>query len=146
MAIIYHDGCVYFPAIGFLLQGQLYGNNSIVTISDIGERDNAFLCITNNNTCCNTDKKGNWSYPSGSAVESNSSGDDLYRNRGRSVVRLHRRNNSLSPTGMYRCDIPDNKTSDLKSIYIGLYRAGEGVFNVYFCFCSFFPCFSLMLD
>lgn len=133
-------GCVYFPAIGFLLQGRLYGNNSIVTISDIGEGDNAFLCITNNNTCCNnalTGRKGEWYYPTGSAVRFEGSGDDLYRNRGRSVVRLHHRNNTSSPTGMYRCDIPDNKTSDLKPIYIGLYRAGEGVFNVFILF--FFP-------
>ena len=117
-----------------------------MTISDIGERDNALLCITNNSTCCKTDKKGDWYYPNGSSVESNSTGDDLYRNRGRSVVRLHRRNNILSPTGMYHCDIPDNKTSDLKSIYIGLYSAGEGVFNIFVVVVVFFPCFSLILD
>ena len=45
-------------------------------------------------------------------------------------MRLHRRNNALSPTGMYRCDIPDN-TYDLKSIYIGLYRAVDGLLKQY---------------
>ena len=50
---------------------------------------------------------GEWHYPDGTNVGIKDSGDDIYRNRGLSVVRLNRRNNAISPTGLYCCEVPD---------------------------------------
>ena len=38
-------------------------------------------------------------------------GGSFYRSRGQSVVRLHRRHNTMMPTGLFCCEIPD--TSDV---------------------------------
>ena len=39
-------------AVGFLFQGRLYGNNSIVSLAEIGEGRDALLCVTNKIDCC----------------------------------------------------------------------------------------------
>ena len=92
-------------------------NNSHVDIQyDIGEGDEAaLLCITDLVKCCysaDTPREvgglGQWFYPNGSAVPIEGAGYDLYRNRGRSVVRLNRRRNGTSPTGLYCCEVPDS--------------------------------------
>ena len=48
---------------------------------------------------------------------------EFYRNRGPSVVRLHRRRGGI--TGIYRCVIPDAASVD-QAMYIGLYTADTG--------------------
>ena len=103
-----------------MLSGQTYLNNSIVAIIDIGEEDNALLCMTDDPGCCNIEnnKGGEFYYPNNSAV-SYSTTNSLYRNRGPQVVRLNRRNDTLSPTGRYRCEIPDS-TGEKQNIYINI--------------------------
>jgi hypothetical protein len=58
---------------------------------------------------------GEWFYPNGSLVRIKDSGDDVYRDRGPGIMRLNRRNNAMSPTGLFCCVIPDatstNKTT-----------------------------------
>ena len=56
--------------IHLLLHGQVYGNNSIVTLTDIGDNKmSAFklLCLTNNVHCCNNHSRenGQWFLPDG---------------------------------------------------------------------------------
>ena len=44
-----------FPGTGdvwFSLNGTTYQNNSCVTLEDIGEGDDALLCVTNLTACC----------------------------------------------------------------------------------------------
>ena len=94
--------------VKFILRSQTYSNNSIVAINDIGEGDNALLCVTDNTECC-SNRVGEFYYPNSSAVPNGyNSNNSLYRNRGPQVVRLNRRNDVLSPTGRYRCNIPDS--------------------------------------
>ena len=90
-----------------------YRNGGNILIYDVGEDDNALLCVTDLIECCRGNETGgrgalgDWFYPNGTAVDIKNSGDDIYRNRGPRVVRLNRRNNAMSPTGQYCCVVPD---------------------------------------
>ena len=98
--------------VSLSLRGITYSNNSVVSISDIGEGEDALLCQTDKTQCCRMRDNlpdrvafGQWFFPNGDEV-GNDDGD-FFRNRGEGIVRLNRRNNALSPTGRYRCVIPD---------------------------------------
>ena len=67
---------------------------------------------------------GNWYFPNESAVGTEKT-DSFYKNRGPSVVRLHRRNNTTGPSGIYHCTIPDN-TGTNQNIFVGIYPMEEG--------------------
>ena len=112
--------------LGFNLKGELYSNNSIVNITDIGSDTNALYCFTNRSGCCRGSDggaNGEWFFPDGSQIDENGiiSTLDFSRNRGPSVVLLNRRNNAMEPTGFYRCEVLD-ALNVLQSIHIGLYR------------------------
>ena len=75
---------------------------------------------------------GEWYHTNGSSVRNNPSGDSLYRDRvdsGNGVlgaVRLNRRNNAMSPVGIYGCVIPDI-IHDNQNFYVGIYTtSGNG--------------------
>ena len=108
--------------INFVLRGRKYLNNSVVAINDIGEGDNALLCVTDKPYCCKPpygpQYEGEFYYPNNSAVGFSST-NSLYRDRGPQVVRLNRRNNVLSLTGIHRCEIPDS-TGMNQNIYINI--------------------------
>ena len=93
----------------FILHGQFLTNNSIISLLDVGENDDALICKTTLPNCCGTapDRFGDFYYPNGVAVPVNRQGQDFYRNRGNQEIRLHRRFGAVSPTGIYRCEIPD---------------------------------------
>ena len=133
----------YFPSAGgvrFSLRGITYQNNSLVTLEDIGEWDDALLCLTDNTACCSRAQSpamvmGDWYYPSGTGVPNNGEGWDFYRNRDQSVVRMNRRRGGVN--GTYRCVIPDT-TGVNQTIYIGVYTAGSGEW--YVCTHVLFKC------
>ena len=79
-----------------------------MNITDIGEGDNgSLLCITDNTNCCGRNM-GEWYFPNNmSTVRTEGESGSFYRNRGPSVVRLHRRHNASMPTGLFCCVIPD---------------------------------------
>ena len=117
-------------AIALQLSGQRYGNHSLVPLTAIGEGDTAaLLCLTDREQCCRGSDGvagGNWYYPSnGSLVPFGFDDTSIYQNRGASRVRLNRRDNAQSPTGVYHCEIPDGNGND-QSIYVGLYLESEG--------------------
>ena len=92
----------------FSLNGQIYQTGSTVLIENIGANfTHALLCKTNNSDCCNlTDKKGDFYYPNGNAVQYSDVG--VFRTRGSKVVRLNLRNSTLATPGRYVCQIPDS--------------------------------------
>ena len=109
----------------------MYGNNSIVSVTDIGEGRKALLCITSETACCKTatppPNMREWYFPNGSSVEINGAGHSFYRDRDPSIVRLNRRHNATSPIGIFRCIIPSSVTPiATKNIYIGIYDVGQG--------------------
>ena len=109
--------------VRFQLNGQSYGNDSEVLLTDIGDGDSALLCLTDNTQCCNVaglGPLGEWYFPDGTpVVNGTNQSRSIYRNRGPSVVRLNRRNNATSPTGVYRCEVPD-ASGTIQNIYITL--------------------------
>ena len=110
--------------VNFVLRGDIYGNNSIVTLNDIAENDGALLCYTNSVDCCKN-TQSEWYFPNGTTVGTSDAGSDLYRNRGPSVVRLNRRNNAMMPTGVFHCEIPD-ASGTRQDIYVGIYLGEKG--------------------
>ena len=130
-------GISFFPGAGgvwFSLKNITYQNNSIVMLEDIGEGDDALLCITNQTSCCKNPAIGNWFFPNESRVPSAGNQSDFHRTRGHMKVHLQRRRGGVE--GIYRCEIPDvlNVT---QTIYIGVYSASTGEYSILFCsYCS----------
>ena len=113
---------IFYTGIYFHLNGVNYSNNSEVAITDIGSGDEeSLLCITDNPNCCYSGRIGEWYYPNTSKVKTNGDGDSFYRNRGQSVVRLHRRHNVVMPTGEFYCEIPDDNGVDQR-IYVIIFQ------------------------
>ena len=119
-----------FPGSGdvwFSLRGTKHGNNSIVILENIGEGDDALLCMTNQTACCNSSEMGpalgNWFFPDGTRVLSSGNNWDFYRTRGQMVVHLNRRRGGEE--GIYRCEIPDTMNV-MQTRYIGVYSINTG--------------------
>ena len=102
-----------------------------MTLGNIGEGDNALLCVTDQPACCRppyTDPLGsrtigNWFLPNGTRVPSSGSQWDFHRTRGGMVLLLHRRRGGVE--GIYSCVVPD-ATNVTQTIYIGVYSAVAG--------------------
>ena len=116
--------------VRFLLNGTTYHNNSIVTLEDIGEGDDALLCLTDLTACCRPpftsigqQASGSWFFPNGTRVPSSVFQWDIHRTRGQSVVRLERRRGGEE--GIYSCIIPDTMNV-IQNLYIGVYSASTG--------------------
>ena len=105
--------------VWFSLRNNTYQNNSIVTLEDIGEGDDALLCVTNLTNCCQASRT-NWFFPNGTRVPSNGVQWDFHRSRGQMMVRMHRKIGGV--IGIYHCVIPDSMNV-AQSIYIGVYNA-----------------------
>ena len=116
--------------IAFQLSGVFYANNSNVFIGGIGEEDDALLCLTDATQCCRGSDNpsgalGEWYFPDGTLVpDGQDASRDIFRNRGPSVVRLNHRNNAQSPTGVYRCEIPDVSGTN-QNIFVGVNSNGN---------------------
>ena len=113
----------------FSLKNTTYQNNSCIALEDIGQGDDALLCVTNLTACCtrphigNGSASGNWFFPNETKVFSSSVQTDFYRSRGNMTVLLNRRRGGED--GIYRCEIPDS-TDVTQTIYIGVYTVGTG--------------------
>ena len=132
----YDIGITFSPGAGdvwFSLRGTTYQNNSCVALEDIGEDDDALLCMTNFTACCkhpdtgeNGSGLGMWFFPNGTRIQSKKATSeqlDFYSTRGQRVVHLNRRRGKVE--GNYRCEIPDSMNVT-QTIYIGVYTASSG--------------------
>ena len=120
---------ISIAGVSLLLNGVLYGNNSIVTLDEIGVGSAALFCLTSKTDCCRfsdtpagVGEIGDWFYPNGSKVYF--FGGDIYRGRGRSFVHLLRRNNAQA-IGVFRCVVPDASGTN-QQIYVGVYPENSG--------------------
>ena len=114
-------------AVSFWLRGTTYWNNSLVTLENIDEGDDALFCVTDQTACCRPpywiSAIGNWYFPNGSRVSSPSTQWDFYRTRGQSVLYLQRRRGGVN--GIYSCVVPD-AMNVTQTIYLGVYTANTG--------------------
>lgn len=92
-------------SVHFELNGKVYLNNSAVSLFEVGENENALVCKTDLMPCCESPPK--FYYPNGDTVLVKKAGDGFYRQRGAQEVHLNRRDGVTSPTGPFRCTIPD---------------------------------------
>ena len=83
-----------------------------MTLEEIGEGDDAQLCLTNLTTCCQSpytgdmrNAIGNWHFPNGSRVFSSESQSSFYRTRSQMAIHMNRRRAGVE--GMYHCEIRD---------------------------------------
>ena len=115
------------------LKDVSYMNNSNIPITEIGRtvEGEALLCFTDLIQCCRDSDTpigvsgvlGQWLYPNGSAVGTESDGEDFYIDRGPSVVRLHLRINITSLIGQFCCEVPDaTSVNAITCVNIGEHR------------------------
>ena len=103
----------------FTLNGTTYSSGAMVPITGIGgsngeDAGSSLVCVTRNvsTNCCRPIDGGNvgeWHFPNGSIVPRNSASlnGDFTRSGFTHQVRLNRRNNALTPYGVYTCVVPD---------------------------------------
>ena len=113
------------------LKGTVYSASSNVSITEVGEGEDALLCKTNKDDCCARSEKrfGDFYYPSGVRVPVYSHGQSFYHNKGDKVVSLNRRADSeelLASSGdkplllgEYCCEAPD-ACGDMQRVCINL--------------------------
>ena len=122
--IITVSPCTYHTLSGVYLslKGVFRPNNTAIMINEIGETNtssnppansnNGLQCVTDRTPCCRFQGglQGEWLFPNGSYVPSQSAATTFYRNRGRDdgTVNLNHRNNAvMMPTGQFCCVVPD---------------------------------------
>ena len=87
---------------------------------------NSVQCRTDLSSCCTSQHHGQWYFPDGQFVSSDT---DIHEVQKSMRVDIRRRNNATSPIGIYRCEIPtnavhdDTNTSVGESVYVGLYTS-----------------------
>ena len=117
--------------VWFSLRNETYQNNSIVTLEDIGEGDDALLCRTNLTACCRPPYTGagsaigNWYSSDGSRIPSGGNlNTAFHRTRGKMVVLLNHRRGGED--GIYHCEISDS-VNVTQTIYIGVYTTNSSI-------------------
>ena len=119
------------PGIYFSLQNEMYPNNSLVNLTDIGNVHTALICHTSVTTCCNQNDSI-WRYPNRTEVQNRKAGGVFVRNRAPGIVRLFRNDESMVPIemvpiGIYSCEIIiDFLTNATQLLQVGIYLTDEG--------------------
>ena len=98
-------------------------------ITDIGDGRSGgspLTCATTFRSCCKDGKQGEWYYPDGTMVPDSKANEDFFRNRGDDgEVRLNRiRNNAMSPTGIFHCELP-GPNGVTQTLYVGVYASND---------------------
>ena len=106
----------------------MYLPGDTILITDIGSEDtddrsdphSSLVCVTTNvNTqCCNSadnpngGSRGEWYLPNGTIIL-NTPDTNFYRTRYTQQVRLYRKNGTMSPTGVFTCEVPNDGDSTM---------------------------------
>ena len=137
-----------YPYVRFM--GGILPNHAYVDLTTVGDdistsSGDTVRCQTDLETCCTSIQgihRGDWYFPDGSILPFAPTNNDIVEDREPQEVHLRRRNNAMSPTGIYRCDIEtvavndDADTITGETVYVGLYLPSEGT-------CAEFPCTSI---
>ena len=101
-------------------------------MGDAEDGGDSVQCHTDLTTCCtsgiaNSGDRPDWYFPDGNGVGFSSGGDDIYQRRGSQRIDLRRRNNVLTPSGIYHCEIPTDDGDGgfmRETVYVGIYGTG----------------------
>ena len=107
-------------------------NHGYVDLSLVGDAEDgsdSVQCHTDLTTCCTSGlssaDRPDWYFPNGTEMRFEGDGDDIYHRRVAQRNDLRRRNNALSPSGIYRCEIPtDDGDLVRETVYVGIYGSG----------------------
>ena len=104
----------------------MYLPGDIIFITDIGSENtndksdpgSSLVCVTTNvNThCCRSidgGSRGEWYLPDGTRLLNTPNTNNFYRTRYNQTVRLNRKNNGMSPTGVFICEVPNDADSTM---------------------------------
>ena len=119
-----------FPYVSF--RGETLLNHSYVDRSLVGDAEDggdSVQCHTDLTTCCTgglaSADRPDWYFPDGTEMGFSSGGGDIYQLRGAQRIDILRRNNVLSPSGIYHCEIPtDDGDLVRETVYVGIYGSG----------------------
>ena len=127
----------YVSFMGVNLLNHAYVDLTTVE-EDIGDPGDTVRCHSDLSTCCSGHQgihRGSWFFPDGTELRFTSSSDDIVMDREPQEVHIRRRNNAMSPSGVYRCDIEtmavnDNDVDTItgETVYVGLYLPNEGIY------------------
>ena len=128
----------YVSFMGVNLPNHAYVDLTTVG-NDISATGDTVRCHTDLSTCCSGPQgvhRGDWYFPDGSVLDNAMGGGNIYKLRGAQVVHLRRKNNAMSPSGIYHCDIEtvavnDNDVDTItgETLFIGLYPPNEGIYS-----------------
>ena len=134
------------PYVSFM--GENLPNHAYVDLTLVGtdgsDPGNTVRCHTDLGTCCTSSygvHRGDWYFPDGDRLSLVSPGIYIFVRHVAQRVNIRRRNNAMSPSGIYRCNIPtvavhdDGDLSVGDTVYVGLYASGgnELINSVYNC-------------
>ena len=135
VAVVYSQTVPYVSFMGVNLTNHAYVDLTLVG-EDISDPGNTVRCHTDLTTCCSTgegDNRGSWFFPDGDILPFSVTSDDIVMDREPQEVHLCRRNDVISPSGIYRCDIETMAVNDDvratitgETVYVGLYPPSEG--------------------
>ena len=117
--------------------GENLTNNSYVDLTLVGtdasDPGNTVMCHTDLESCCRQSQgihRGEWDFPNENRLQS---GDSIYERRFAQRLDLCRRNNAMSPSGLYRCEVPtvavhnDFDLTVREKVFVGVYPPSAGI-------------------
>ena len=135
LVVVHSQTVPYVSFMGVNLPNHAYVDLTTVE-EDIGDPGDIVRCHSDLTSCCSSnegDHRGSWYFPDGTELRFTCSSDDIVMDREPQEVHIRRRNNAMSPSGIYRCDIEtiavnddDVDTITGETVYVGLYLPNEG--------------------
>ena len=112
------------PYVSF--RGEALPNYGYVDLSLVGnayDGGDSVQCHTDLMIGDDYDDLPDWYFPDGTEIGFSSNGGDIFQRRGAQRIDLCRRNNVLSPSGIYRCEIPTDDGDGgfaRETVYVGI--------------------------
>ena len=137
------------PYVSF--RGMNLPNHGYVDLGLVGDPEtssgDAVQCHTDIQACCSAAESGirtgDWDFPDDTRVPFSSDDDaDIHAQRTAQRVELRRRDDALSPSGIYRCDIMvngDDNIPERETVYVGIYGSA-GTCTLYNTYTYVYSC------
>ena len=113
----------FFAGVYLSLKGVVCANNSLVTMNEIGRKDDSIKCITDKKPCCTSPfRVGQWLFPDRNVVPiAAAPATSFYRYRSDvGGIYLNRLNSDITdPTGQFCCMVPD-ATDEIQTLCINI--------------------------